>query len=140
MVDIDTSKIDFERAAMLLDVVIKVAGAGPKLTSLGNAAMTELTKMNDAIVVASAEAKKQEEAEFHRQKAAEIEAKARQQDKEQAALANKPRIYNAGSQQPAPKVLPKTDQLTNGDPTKPDPDPALAHSLRRPIHPNAGDE
>lgn len=68
MADVDTTKIDFVRASMLLDVVIKSAGAGPKLTSLGNAAMTELTKMNDAIVVASIEAKRKEEAEAHRKR------------------------------------------------------------------------
>jgi hypothetical protein len=59
MSDINTKEIDFERAAQLLRVVHDCAGVGPKLTSLGNAAMTELTKMNDAIKVAAIEAEKE---------------------------------------------------------------------------------
>lgn len=59
MSDINTKQIDFERAAQLLRVVHDCAGVGPKLTSLGNAAMTELTKINDAIKVAAAEAEKE---------------------------------------------------------------------------------
>lgn len=59
MSDVDTSKIDFARVQQLLDVVHMCAGVGPKLTSLGNAAMTELTKMNDAIKVASREAEEE---------------------------------------------------------------------------------
>lgn len=59
MADVDTSKIDFERMSMLLDVVHKCAGVGPKLTSLANAAMTELTKTNDSVRVASMEAERE---------------------------------------------------------------------------------
>lgn len=59
MSDINTKEIDFERAAQLLRVVHDCAGVGPKLTSLGNAAMTELTKINDAIKVAAVEAEKE---------------------------------------------------------------------------------
>lgn len=59
MSDINTKEIDFARAQQLLSVVHDCAGVGPKLTSLGNAAMTELTKMNDAIKVAAIEAEKE---------------------------------------------------------------------------------
>lgn len=59
MADVNTKEIDFERAAQLLRVVHDCAGIGPKLTNLGNAAMTELTKMNDAIKVAAQEAEKE---------------------------------------------------------------------------------
>lgn len=59
MADINTKEIDFGRAAQLLDVVHQCAGVGPKLTSLGGAAMVELTKINDAIRVASMDAERE---------------------------------------------------------------------------------
>lgn len=58
MADVDTKKIDFERVHMLLNTVHLCAGVGPKLTSLGNAAMTELTDLNDKIKVAAQEEEK----------------------------------------------------------------------------------
>lgn len=56
-------KIDFEEVNTLLNVVHQCATVGPKLTALGNAAMTELTKMNDSIVVAARENKVEAPAE-----------------------------------------------------------------------------
>lgn len=43
----ERSKIDFERAAALMDVVQKVANVVPTFTALSGAAMTELKEMND---------------------------------------------------------------------------------------------
>lgn len=42
-----TSRIDFERAAILMDVVAKVAHVGPAYLALSGAAMNELKEMND---------------------------------------------------------------------------------------------
>lgn len=60
--DIDTKKLDFERIHSLLNTVHLCAGVGPKLTSIGNAAMAELTKINDAIKVAAREAEEERRA------------------------------------------------------------------------------
>lgn len=77
MADVDTDKIDFGRCAMLLDVVHKCATVGPKLTSLGNAAMTELTKLNDTIKVAAQEAElERRRVEAEEQVAAQAKANA----------------------------------------------------------------
>lgn len=57
--DIDTSKIDFDRAAMLLGLIEKQAAVSPKATHLGAAAHSEIMKLNDAIKVASIKAEKE---------------------------------------------------------------------------------
>lgn len=48
------SKIDFERAAMLLSVVESQSKVGPQFTAIGQEAMAELKAMNDTIVEANA--------------------------------------------------------------------------------------
>lgn len=54
--DIDTTKIDFERAAMLLNLIEKQATVAPRATHIGSAAHSELMKLNDSIKVAAREA------------------------------------------------------------------------------------
>lgn len=57
--DIDTSKIDFERAQMLLSLIEKQASVAPRATHLGAAAHSELMKLNDSIKVAAVESEKE---------------------------------------------------------------------------------
>lgn len=45
-----SSKIDFGRAAVLMDVVQKVAGVSPAYMALSGAAMNELKEMNDVAI------------------------------------------------------------------------------------------
>lgn len=110
MADIKTEEIDFARAAQLLDVVHQCAGVGPKLTSLGNAAMTELTKMNDAIKVAAIEAEKVRVAE----------------EAEKQAQRNATHKVMTDTQRQG--LTPTIDPT--GDPTKPDPDERLLSKVR----------
>lgn len=103
MADVDTKKVDFDRAASLLSVVHQCAAVGPKLTHLGNAAMTELTELNDKIKVASQEAEKKLQAEL-------AAAKAR----ENAKLARDAQLEEGLSARTVPDT--RRDALGNEDP------------------------
>jgi Skp family chaperone for outer membrane proteins len=70
---------DFERMAMLLDVVHKQATIAPQLTSLAGAAMDELNSMHDDIKADRAKA-----ADAQRQKELDAVAKLEAQRKKQA--------------------------------------------------------
>jgi hypothetical protein len=81
----DPKSVDFARVHMLLNTVHLCAGVGPKLTSLGNAAMTELTDLNEKIKVAAQEAERKAANER-----AEAEAKVRAKIEADEAAANAP--------------------------------------------------
>src|ERR1700735_3004047 len=72
MADIDTTKIDFERAAMLLSLIEKQASVAPRATHLSGAAHAELMKINDAIKVVAIEAEKKARAEEAKQAQAKV--------------------------------------------------------------------
>lgn len=69
MADVDTGKIDFERVHMLLNTVHLQSVVGPRLNHIGNAAMTELTELNEKIKVAAQEAEKKLQAKIAEDKA-----------------------------------------------------------------------
>lgn len=83
------SKIDFERVAMLLDVVQKVASVAPQYMAISSAAMNEVKEMQDVAAEEAAElgrqrlkAEQEEAARIteHNQKAADeqVDAEAKQ--------------------------------------------------------------
>ena len=116
MADVDTSKIDFERVHMLLNTVHLQSLVGPKLNHLGNAAMTELTDLNEKIKVAAQEAEKKAAAQRAEENAkiqAKLDADARA---EEEAATRQPRIIPTFE---GPKVAPRTG-FVRPDDEKPD--------------------
>lgn len=92
------SKINFEHAAMLLDVVQKVASVAPQYTALSSAAMNELKEMQDVAAQEQVELGRQrlkaeqEEAariDAHNQKAADEQAAAEAKQKAIADAKNR---------------------------------------------------
>lgn len=138
MSDINTKPIDFERAASLLRVVHDCAGVGPKLTNLGNAAMTELTKMNDAIKVAAQEAEKERLAKLEEQRA---KMSVIDPATQQAIDRNNQRLQDADAVK-RQQAIQQTDVLNPAlvpdapSPNEPDPDPELRNEVRPAVHPS----
>lgn len=130
MSDINTKEIDFARAQQLLSVVHDCAGVGPKLTSLSNAAMTELTKMNDAVKVAAIEAEKERVRQEGLDRAAAMQAN---QDaaEEENVRSEEIKRRSARSLPPQNPALDPT-----GDPAKPDPDEDLLGRVHPTVHPS----
>lgn len=85
MTDIKPINIDFTRAAMLLDIVQKVATTAPGYMALSSAAMIELKKMNDTADAFHIELGKQRLADEQAEAAARTKAAQDQADADAAA-------------------------------------------------------
>jgi hypothetical protein len=108
--------VDFRRSAELLHIVEKCAGHGPRLSAIANAAMTELTDLNENIKVAAQEAEKKAAAQRAEENAkiqAKLDADARA---EEEAATRQPRIIPTFE---GPKVAPRTGFVRPND-EKPD--------------------
>jgi len=88
-------EIDFERAAVLLDVVAKCATVGPMYTSLSGMAGLELKEMNDAALENAKEIAAEREAKERDR--LEAEAAAAREANDMPAERGGPRIYPPGS-------------------------------------------
>lgn len=104
------SKIDFERAAALMDVVQKVAGVAPSYSALSSAAMNELKEMNDIAAEEAAELGRQR-LKAEQEEAAKLTAQMQDEADRQAKHdADQKAIADAKSRQPVKPISVKSGE------------------------------
>jgi len=97
--------IDLNRANVLLDVIHKIAAAGPGFSSLTALASAELSAMNDE---AAAKAAKDKE-EVSKKAAAAVAAKAKVEAEAEKAKAEAEEVEKAEAEESSPTLAPAGD-------------------------------